>query len=126
MPAGISFVLALLLLAEIGISETSFSKDCCRLDCNVAHFGINWLQKEKERLLQEKSKLLAEEANTKKELETMEDPMIIGMISNEIWRNKLKLVSNNKLMFVKKKIDLIDYNIKKIKETQETINKENY
>ncbi len=122
MPAGISFVLALLLIVEIGVSEKSFSKDYCRLDCNVAHVGINWLQKEKERLLKEKSKLLAEETNIKRKLETLEKPMIIGMICNEIWRNKFKLVSNNKLTVIERKIDLIDYNIRKIKEAQETIN----
>ncbi len=122
MPAGISFVLALLLIVEIGVSEKSFSKDYCRLDGNVAHVGINWLQKEKERLLKEKSKLLAEETKIKRKLETLENPMIIGMICNEIWRNKFKLVSNNKLTVIERKIDLIDYNIRKIKEAQETIN----
>lgn len=125
MPAGISFVLALLLIVEIGASKINFSKDHCRLDFNIAHVGINWLQEEKDKLMQEKSKLLTEEANIKRELETIEKPMVIGMISNEIWRSKFKLVSNNKLMFIKKKIDLIDYNVKKIKEAQETINKPN-
>lgn len=123
MPPGISFVLALLLLAGVGVSERSFSKDHCKLDCNVAHAGADWLQEEKEILLQERSKLLAERARVEGDLQTLERPMTIGIIGNEVWRNRFKLVSNNKLMRINKRISLIDFKIKKIEQAQEPFKK---
>lgn len=123
MPPGISFVLALLLLAGVGVSERSFSKDHCKLNCNVAHAGADWLQEEKEILLQERSKLLAERARVEGDLQTLERPMTIGIIGNEVWRNRFKLVSNNKLMRINKRISLIDFKIKKIEQAQEPFKK---
>lgn len=123
MPPGISFVLALLLLAGVGVSERSFSKDHCKLDCNVAHAGADWLQEEKEILLQERSKLLAERAQVEGDLQNLERPVTIGIIGNEVWRNRFKLVSNNKLMRANKRLSLIDFKIKKIEEAQELFKK---
>lgn len=123
MPPGISFVLALLLLAGVGVSERSFSKDHCKLDCNVAHAGADWLQEEKEILLQERSKLLAERARVEGDLQTLERPVTIGIIGNEVWRNRFKMVSNNKLMRANKRLSLIDFKIKKIEQAQETFKK---
>lgn len=123
MPPGISFVLALLLLAGVGVSERSFSKDHCKLDCNVAHAGADWLQEEKEILLQERSKLLAERAQVEGDLQTLEKPVTIGIIGNEVWRNRFKMVSNNKLMRANKRLSLIDFKIKKIEQAQETFKK---
>lgn len=120
---GVSFVLALLLLAGVGVSERSFSKDHCKLDCNVAHAGDDWLQEEKEILLQERSKLLAERARVEGDLQTLERPVTIGIIGNEVWRNRFKLVSNNKLMEANKRLSLIDFKIKKIEEAQEMFKK---
>lgn len=123
MPPGISFVLALLLLAGVGVSERSFSKDHCKLNCNVAHAGADWLQEEKEILLQERSKLLAERARVEGDLHNLERPVTIGIIGNEVWRNRFKLVSNNKLMEANKRLSLIDFKIKKIEQAQETFKK---
>lgn len=120
---GVSFVLALLLLAGIGVSERSFSKDHCKLDCNVAHAGADWLQEEKEILLQERSKLLAKRAQLEGDLQTLEKPVTIGIIGNEVWRNRFKLASNNKLMKANKRLGLIDFKIKKIEQAQDMFKK---
>lgn len=123
MPPGISFVLALLLLAGVGVSERSFSKDHCKLDCNVAHAGADWLQEEKEILLQERSKLLAERARVEGDLHNLERPVTIGIIGNEVWRNRFKLFSRNRLKAISQRINFIDRSVRKIEEAQETFKK---